>query len=283
MQKSYAAKGHLLALCSFILLFALLLIALSGCTTPQPPPAQNASLQYFEIVLEKSACPNSGCFTEYLFTSSGQILKKQYDLPNYQGTPALEIRQAGEKATKEIFGKASSFATIGGGTPDKTSNKNKFFYFDGRQTHKFSDGDAVTSQFLEMFDAASQAFNSSSPSEDFFIHQYYQPIGLETKDFHFFSDGTVIVSIYGAESGRVESSSMFALEEPELSTLKQKAQAAVDSAFVIGGDCASSLKLVYGFIEIRKSGNYLDGYTCGEGYSGTDKLFKHIIEKYGSD
>lgn len=257
---------------------ALALFLAYGCTTPPPP---KASMKYLEIVHEKQSCPDGGCFTEYLFASSGIALKKQYNLPNYKGEPTMELRRMNNASTALLFGKAGEFSEANKNYTGSADFANNVYFADNSRLYALSFPNGPPGQFLEFFNEAEAEFGAATPDADFYVHQYYQPVGGDSVDFHIFSDGTFIRSVFASGSNALKSSRIYQLPENDASALANMAGNATGQQHSQNLECGLDTGLVYGYVEIKQNGRYLGTYTCGDGKGGIDSLFTFLKNKYG--
>ena len=259
--------------------FLILLLAFAfGCARPIEPAA---GMKYFEIVQEKGDCPDGGCFTEYLFTSSGIALKKQYDTPNYRDAPAMELRLLNGSAAQSILGSAERFAYANKNASDEADARNHVYFSDNEGTYALSFRDDQQGKFLEIFEDAKAGFDAATTSEDFYVHQYYQPLAGDTLDFHIFSNGAFIRSVFASDSDTLKGSSMHIVQEDDLFALKNMASNVTKPQYAEPAGCRVGTGLVYGYVEIKKNGKYVDAYTCGDGNGKIDAIFTFLKNKYG--
>lgn len=262
----------------FAALLALALFLAYGCATLSPP---TANMKYIEIVREKQDCPGGGCFTEYLFASSGIVLKKQYDLPNYGGTPTMELRRAGNATTALIFGKAEKFFEANKNYSGGADSPNNIFFADYSKSYALSFPNEPPGQFLEFFNDAGTAFGAAAPDADFYIHQYYQPVAGDTVDFHIFSDGTFVRSVFAPGGNELKGSRVSRLPENDMSVLANMAANATGEQHAQSPMCGADTGLAYGYLEIKQDGRYLGTYSCGDGKDGIGAIFTFLKNKYG--
>ena len=262
----------------FAALLALALFLAYGCTTPPPP---KASMKYLEIVQEKQNCPDGGCFSEYLFVSSGIALKKQYNLPNYKGEPTMELRRMNNASAALLFGKAEEFSEANKNSTGSADFANNVYFAGDSKLYALSFPNDPPRQFLEFFNDADALFGAADPDVDFYVHQYYQPVGGDSVDFHIFSDGTFIRSVFASGSNTLKSSKMYLISENDVSVLANMADNATGQQHSQNPECGLDTGLVYGYVEIKQDGRYLGTYTCGNGKTKIDALFTFLKNKYG--
>jgi hypothetical protein len=241
-----------------------------------PPAARAEVLKYIEIVREKSPCPDGGCFTEYIFLSDGLAVKKQFDTADYETRPDILMRRAAPENVAALFGDATSFF---GSEKDKgksAKDKNNLFLFDGTGVSSYASGELPAPAFLSLFDNFAAAFAAAVPAEDFYIHQYYQPLSGDMGDYHLFPGGTVMFSQYKPVSYDIVSTELFTAEKTPFAAARALAEVAAGVPGAAYRRCPPQSGLEYGFIELRTEGRYLRSYTCGDGDAPADRLFRHI-------
>ncbi|HQT45166.1 MAG TPA: hypothetical protein PLO51_04250 [Candidatus Micrarchaeota archaeon] len=267
--KKYAAA---IIACALILL----ILALAYFSRPQEP--QGPGLKYFELVMEKQDCPQGACFVEYIFVSNGMLVKKQYDLPNYQGTPVFELRNADPAAISGLFGAAGRLSSENGNVQNPGSEHNYFFYYDGQNLSAFSMPDPPQAGFALIFQEAGTAFENARDGGGFYIHTYYQPQAGDAQDLHVFSDGTMIKSVFSSLNNSLLSTSMLRASGADLQKISglasNAAEAAPDST-----SCANT-GMVYGAVELEFNRTYAAANTCGSGNGSFSALFEYLHGKY---
>lgn len=267
-----------MAMKRFAALLTLTLFLAHGCTT-LPPPKTN--MAYLEIVQEKQSCLDGGCFTEYLFASSGIALKKQYNLPNYRGEPTMELRRMKNASATLLFDKARKFLEDDKNSSGSADSPNNIFFADNSKLYALSFPGNPPGQFLEFFNEAQAEFGAADPDVDFYVHQYYQPVGGDTVDFHIFSDGILIRSAFASGSNTLKSSGIIQLPEGDISVLRDMADNATGPQYAKSPGCGVDTGLEYGYVEIKQNGEYLGAYTCGNGNDGIGAIFTFVKNKYG--
>jgi len=256
----------------------LLLAFAFGCTIPQNP---QAGLKYFEIVHEKANCPDGGCFTEYLFVSSGVVLKKQYNLPNYIGEPTMELRRMKNGESALFFDTAEKVSDANKNFTGSGDAKNHIFFSDNSNLYSLSFPNNLPAQFLEIFKEAEREFDAASPDVDFYVHQYYQPLTGDSVDFHIFSDGTFIRSVFTSDSNTLKDSKIYLLSENDVTVLANMTGNVTRRTNAQNTGCKADTGLVYGYVEIKQDGKYVGTYTCGNENDGVAALFAFLKNKYG--
>ena len=243
------------------------------------PAALRAPTAYVELVHDKKDCPGGACFVEYIILSDGQALKKQFDSPDHEKTkPSLTVRTIPFETAQEILADAARFFS----TPRHHSNKKKdrdtLYYFDGSTLHAFTSamGEDKPPAYDEIFAKAANAFDKGEAEDDFYIHDYYQPVTGDIEDFHIFPSGTVIFSLFSRKEVRMKSTSIFGIDEATLETSRKmldKVFAQQPSAYK---KCPAASGLTYAHLEIKNEGSIYKSYTCADDETELTKLFQFI-------
>ncbi len=252
----------------------LLILALVFFAKPVP---QNQGLKYFELVMEKEDCPQGACFIEYIFASNGMLMKKQYDLPNYQGTPSVELRFAEPSNISNLFGDVERFSSGNSRLQNPSAEHNHFFYYNGNNLSAFTMPDPPDEKFAAIFQDAENIFANARNGDDFFIHLYYMPTTGDTKDLHIFSDGTVIKSIFSNLNNTMLSTSFLQASELDMKKIRELAAKASGSS-PDATECAST-DIIYGVAELKFNKAYASVNTCGSGKDSYSALFNYIHDK----
>ena len=192
----------------------------------------------------------------------------------------MRLRRLDKQATESLFSQMQSFLSAnakGNGATDK----NNLFLYDGKKLYAYSAQEPATPEFLALFQNASSAFYNAGNSEDFYVHEYYQPISADTSDFHIFSDGTVISSIFGSNSNNLAYTGMFASSPEYLAKTKELAAKALKATPSPYSQCGPESNLNYGFVEIEQNGTYSKSYTCGKSDDSVSALFSYVRSVYG--
>jgi len=256
----------------------LLLAFASGCLSLARPAAD---LKYIELVQEKKSCPDGGCFTEYLFVSSGIVLKKQYNLPNYGGEPTMELRRMKNGTVSLLFDKAEIFSDANKNATSNANFSNHLYFSDNSKLGAHSFSTNPPEQFSEIFKEAEAEFNTAEPDVDFYVHQYYQPLTGNSVDFHIFSDGTFIRSVFTSNGNALMESKIYVLSENDTSILTNMVYSAARRQNAQNAGCRIDTGIVYGFVEIKQDGKYVGTYTCGNENDGISVIFTFLKNKYG--
>lgn len=234
---------------------------------------------YLEIVRETSDCPNGACFVEYIVLSDGQALKKQYDNPAYDKTkPLLETRTLPPETAERILAKATQFFS----EPRRHSNKKKdrdtLYYHDGDKLHAFtaSNDEERPAGYADIFAATQEAFDAGEADEDFYVHDYYQPVSGDIEDFHVFPSGTVIFSLFTRKEVRLRDTGIFSLDEATLETVKKLSRDAFVQKPAPYSKCPASSGLAFAHIEIKNEGAVYKSYTCAVEDAPLTRLFRYI-------
>jgi hypothetical protein len=249
----------------------LLLVIWPGMSFAEAPQSR-----YFEIVRELPGCSGGDCFVEYVVLSSGIIVKKKFDTDDHQVPAVITLRKAGDAAVNDLFGAVSAFFNGRGNSGSRMDDLQNVFYYDGEKFYAYASHDAEAPAYRRLFQAADAAFAQAAPSDDFYVHAYYEPAKGNTKDFHVASDGTVIASMFGKQTYLIVYTFMTHAGDSALKNLRALGAPAMKSATSRYKKCAPASGLGFGFLEMKLDGNYVHSYTCGDEGTGVSALFNYV-------
>lgn len=239
------------------------------------PQELQAPSQYLEIVREKKPCTRE-CFVEYILLSNGVMVKKQFDTQEYdEAIPAFSVRRAGREAAGSLLGQAAAFFGKESPASGSHTDPDNLYFYDGEKHYAWS-GKEETADFSALYGETQTAYTSAALAEDFYLHQYYQPLQGGTQALHIFTDGTIITSVFDRLSYRMIATSIARLNDEDLEKTKAlaaRAQAAAPGKFM---KCAAETGLEYGLVEFINGGNIQKSYTCGTGSGDIPALFSHV-------
>lgn len=239
-------------------------------------PAVAEDLKYFEIVREKPDCTDGACFIEYLFLSSGLSIKKQYYSKDYEKPPVMSIRQAQEPQVQALFAEASGLFAPGKNLGNSAREKNNLYLYDGSALFTYGAQEPPSPAFQSLFDDAGAAFSKAAVTPEFYIHEYYELASGGMEDFHIFSNGSVIFSIFAKPDYSLVSTGPLRAEPEDMSSLRELAGNALRSESKRMKRCPKETGLGYGFMEMQINGAFLHTYTCGDGGDAASALFNRV-------
>jgi hypothetical protein len=246
-----------------------------------PSLAEDLSPRYFEIVRElPPGCTGGECFVEYVVLSSGIIVKKKFDTDDHEGPAAITLRKVETPAVGRLFELTSAFFRGRSNSGSKMDDLQNVFYFDDGKFYAYAAHDAEAEGYRELFKAVDAIYGQAAPSDDFYVHAYYEPGKGNTKDFHVASDGTVIASMFGKQTYLIVYTFMSRTGENELKNLRELGAAAMKSPAGRYKKCAAASGLGFGFLEMKMDGQYVKSYTCGDEGNGVSALFNYIRSTY---
>ncbi|TAL38529.1 MAG: hypothetical protein EPN97_03815 [Alphaproteobacteria bacterium] len=259
----------------FIPFLFLLLLAWAGPASAEAPPNR-----YFEVVRELPGCSGGDCFVEYVVLSNGIMVKKKFDTDDHQLPAVITVRKTGGVAVNSLFDEVSAFFHGRSNSGSRMDDLQNVFYYDGEKFYAYASHDAEAPGYRKLFQAADTAFAQAAPSDDFYVHAYYEPAKGNTKDFHIASDGTVIASMFGKQTYLIVYTFMSQTGESELKNLRALGAAAMKSATARYRKCAPASGLGFGFLEMKMDGDYVHSYACGDEGNSVSALFNYIRSTY---
>lgn len=245
-----------------------------------PSFAESPRKSYFEIVRELPGCSGGDCFVEYVVLSSGIMVKKKFDTDDHQVPAVITIRKTDVATVKELFGAVSAFFQGRSNSGSRMDDLQNVFYYDGEKFYAYAAHDAEAPEYRKLFQTADAAFAHAVPSDDFYVHAYYEPGKGNTKDFHVASDGTVIASMFGKQTYLIVYTFMSQTGESELKNLRALGAEAMKTSAAKYRKCAAASGLAFGFLEMKMDGNYVRSYTCGDESNGVSALFNYVRSTY---
>ncbi len=256
-------------------LFLLLCIG-SAAARVMIPPELRPPTQYLEIVREKKAPCTSDCFVEYILLSNGVVVKKQLHTDKYDNAiPAFSLRRMDMAAAGAVLDKAGAFLATAQPESGNYIDPNNLYYYDGEKHHVWSSIEAAD-EFSAIVDAARDAFDGAKMAEEFYLHQYYQPLDGGTQALHIFADGTIISSVFERLSYSMTGTEIARLADKDLAKTKTLAADAQNATAEKFTKCTAGTGLEYGVVEFTQGGNTLKSYTCATGSDPVSALFGHV-------
>lgn len=234
----------------------------------------DGNARYVEIVREKPNCKTAECFVEYMILPSGIAVKKQIDTAAEDAPARMSVRKFPDASS--LFAHVTAFFAGSRGSGSRTNDPENIFFYDGEKFYSYGSPDPDAPAYLALFREADEAFEKGTPASDFYTHVYYTPAKGNTKDFHVFSDGTVIASMFGKDTYMIIYTFVSATDAAEVATLRQLGTAAVKAKASDYKKCAPASGLDYGFVEMRIDGSYIRSYTCGDEADSVALLLNHI-------
>ena len=244
-----------------------------------PASAEGPKDRYFEIVRERPPkCSGGDCFVEYVVLSSGIIVKKKFDTDDHEVPAVITARKV--ETTDGLFKLVAAFFKDHGSSGSKMDDLQNIFYFDDGKFHSYASHDAEEQGYRELFQAVDAAYGQAAPSDDFYVHAYYEPARGNTKDFHVVSDGTVIASMFGKQTYLIVYTFMSRTGAEEMKNLRTLGAEAMKTPAGRYRKCPAASGLGFGFLEMKMDGQYVKSYTCGDEGNGVSALFNYVRSTY---
>ncbi|MFH1471205.1 MAG: hypothetical protein ABIF01_05635 [Candidatus Micrarchaeota archaeon] len=260
-------------LCAPFLLLLLLLL-LFGCQ--QPPPTQETGA-YYEIVVENSACPQGLCFSEYIVTESGLMLKKEIT-GSMRNAPKIGLAKAAPGLARAELEYVKNNIQQSNYPVCTKCTVYHFFYHDSNETIWYGAKESDTSGFVRSVMSRSEAlFLSSPPQEGVFAQLVYRKFGAPVVDFHIFDDGTVIREEFGDWEAPLLNARMGAIDPLGFDSAISGFFEYADNG-VYPKDCIRQ-GFEYSSLEASRGNGatYNLAYTCGAGNSSADIAFNKLL------
>lgn len=238
------------------------------------PARADGAKSYFEIVREKPKCTGGECFIEYVVLSDGTVVRKQIDKAQEDAAATMSVGKVGD--TGGLFAKAAALFKGAGSAASRSAGPDNVFFYDGEKFYSYGSTDPDAPAYLALFQDVKAAFAKAAPAPDFYAHVYYTPLTGNTRDFHVFSDGTVIASMFGKDTYIIIYTYVTATAADEIANLRKLGAEAVKSPSADYKKCAPASGIDYGFVEMKIDGGYIRSYTCGDGNDGVASLFRHV-------
>lgn len=245
-----------------------------------PSFADSSLNRYVEVVRQLPKCSGGDCFVEYVVLSSGIMVKKKFDTDDHEVPATISLRRTGSATADALFEMASAFFKGRSTSGSRADDLQNVFYYDGEKFYTYASHDAEAPEFRKLFQAADAAFGQAEPSDDFYVHAYYEPGKGNIKDFHIASDGTVIASMFGKQTYLIVYTFMSRTGESQLKNLRELFAKAVQAPPGKYRKCATGTGLGFGFLEMKMDGKYIKSYTCGDEGNDVSALFNYIRRTY---
>lgn len=252
-----------------IAMLAVMALAISGCTQPQPQPANGSA--YFEIVREGKSLGDLGS-TEYLMTSAGLILRKiKVEFSGREPLPTqIAIFRVTEGDAKALLGEVKANAATLKEECNGCSTYHMFYYdADGTKAYEVSEGNA--SSFVKALPARMEALIKNAKREETFFMSLVYSEGDKIPDYHIFEDGAVIYEEFSLSKDTLLNARMLKLDPEKIKN------AIPDDFFAWKGAASCNRReFGYGYVEAADKEKYNFAYTCGMGDSAADKFFDKL-------
>ncbi len=200
-------------------------------------------------------------------------MKKQIDAPEQDSSAAISVRKTDVAG---LFAQAGAIFEGAAASTARTSDPESLYYYDGEKFFSYNSSDPVDAKFIPLFQATAAAFDKGSAAQNFYVHAYYTPLKGNIKDYHVFSDGTVIASMFGKETYMMVYTFLTSTDKAEVDALAQLGDKAVGAPAKNYTQCKPETGLVYGFVEMQVEKGYIRSYSCGDEGDPVAKLFSHI-------
>jgi hypothetical protein len=255
-----------------VLLLALLLF-LPGCS--QPPKQSIGS--YYEIVLENKDCTSGICFSEYMVTDSGLLLRKEI-AGNIYNKPKISLAKTTPELAKIELEyvkdgiKQSSYPAC------SQCTVHHLFYHDSNITAWQGATEQDAGEFVHSARSRSEAlFAGSEPQNSVFVQLVYKKMGGPLVDYHIFGDGTVVQEEFSNFDSPLLSARMAKIDSNELNKaisgfFDEKNSTTSPKDCAIRGFEYSSLEAGRG-----NGAEYKESYVCGVGTSQADIAFNALL------
>ncbi len=243
------------------------------------------NISYIEFADERLDCGRGEiCLIEYIVHSNGLVFAKQEEKKQEGSENEADIRigTIGKSIAGDLIAQSKLFLKSSGKSTEDCDNCRLFHLFYGgtEETQAFTARAENSPVFLaEISGKISKAGESLVPVDPFFLHFVFKPISGNAVDYHFYSDGIVLLEEFGERNGELLLSAVYSLSDEEIKKLKAMV---ADGYFLSAGSSFENCPekgFAWGYLEASKGGKYKTVYTCGAGDSAADKLFNDLLEK----
>jgi len=239
------------------------------------------NFSYYEFVSEDPGCKQA-CSTEYIVNSNGVVLRKVESNIGRDRLVKVNIGIIAKDKAQELILNVKTLV--------KAFKSEAIESYNRRLVHiLFSDPDETKSvtkyaddapQWIsEVENNTDLALEATMPVESFYINFVSVPQKGNSLSYHFFPDGTILREEFTKKGRQLISAKAYSIDEKEISAIKEIIPQAYfnSSAGEINGCRDSGLE--WGYIGIKKGGDYKVVYTCGAGNNIADNLFKALSKK----